>query len=694
MTALFGAAWQITILVLPAWWLARGQWPRALLTATFALALAWWCSFAIGVYNPTVATLTLLAVYGAVYITVGRGPAASARQTDPGALPKVASILVFAIVLLSALVVLHAPVAGWDALTYHLEFPAQWIANGAIKRGATDWGDLSPAYYPQLAAIFYGWFFLAPGGHAAARALPFLWWLGIFVLSRAWLREGAGSETERHRADLAALVVATLPESWSGLLATGNDLALTFWFLGTAYLLRRLGSPMNARLRLETWIGVGLASGALIGTKYTGLVYLLTLLAANLAFELLWRREKSLLLENVRNHPGGIAVAFLLALPLGPAFYLLNWLQCGNPVYPAALELGPLRLPGYYPPEFLSGHEFARSTALWRHPGYLVFFGLLLLCMPRLTLAVRHGGLSKDTARAGWLALATLLSFLFVIPFHHARLMLPCVVLAAPLLGQLPEKPGRTLLWGALLAHCAIVLMRLAEHVGPLLEPALSFRELTTLTLKETLSDPLPALQMFVAFAGIALLVAAARCLPSYRWKGLITILITLTLMWIGGRPDWEMYERSERPIARDWAAADVFLQTTDRLALIGSNAPYAWRGRSQVRRVFLANARPGGLQPLHQQSRRITRRNNTWQELGPAPAAPFLGQNLAELEVDAVIVTRLPRGDWPVERRWLLDDPELRSAFPYRVTLEESEIFFRSKTFQKRGISHHDRRI
>ena len=673
MTAIFGAAWQATILLLPALWLAGGRPFRALMTATFALALSWWSCFAIGSYNLLVVTLSLIAAYVLIYMTVGRAP--SARLVDRYPLRSTAATIVYAIVLLSAFVVLRAPVAGWDALTYHLEFPARWISDGAIKRGATDWGDLSPTYYPQLTEILYGWFLLAPaGGRAIARTLPFLWWAGIFALCRTWFRENANGEAEQVRANLSALVVATLPELCSGLLAAGNDLALTFWALGTAYLLRRLSNAMSARQRLETWVGIGLAGGALSGTKYTGLIYLLTMLLASLAFVFFFGRGRRPLLESARSNAAGIFVALFRALPLGPAFALLTWLQTGNPLYPAALQIGPFRLHGYYPSEFFAQHEFARGTALWRHPGYLIFFFLLLAGLPRLPVALRRSHLSNDVGRAAWLSAATLLSFWFISPFHHARLMLPCVVLAAPLLRLLPEKRALVLLWGALLAQGVIVLVRLAEYAGPLLEPALSFRELTTLTLKEVL------------------LLAASRRLPSHA-RTAIAIAGGMALLWIGDRPDWKMYARSERPIARDWAHAENFLQRNDRVALIGSNAPYAWRGPTGERQVFLANGRPEGLQPLHRQSRRIAGRDDAWHEIGPTPTPEFLVRNLATLDVDAVIVARLPGGEWPIERRWLLEFAELRSALPHRVTLEESEIFFRSATFQKRNIYDHGRR-
>lgn len=275
-------------------------------------------------------------------------PAPTARALQPDDLPERAAILAalafFSVSTVAAVFLQRdAPpgARGFDDTSYHLPAMATWYQWHDLRSLKFPIGDGSTAFYP-IAGELFSFLLLVPLGDidflARWSEVPFALASLVALASLARLlslRQGA--------AWVAVLLYAASPRVFpSGMLAAGNDHATGFFILASAcgaMLLRRGVDPRRA-----TFLGASL--GVLIGTKYTGLMFLppLLLMAGACAVSGLLRTAARDRRSTLRSSGLGCAAGALTMLGVGGYTYLRNAIGSGNPVFPATISVAGHRL--------------------------------------------------------------------------------------------------------------------------------------------------------------------------------------------------------------------------------------------------------------------------------------------------------------------------------------------------------------
>jgi hypothetical protein len=357
------------------------------------------------------------------------------QATTPSARPRAApapwtpvEVACLGAVLLAACVrgqvALHTPVNDWDAFYYHLPHAAA-VAGGGFP------AELGPSYilaqqaaYPPLPYVLYALCVIEPGGGADYLALKSLTLAAVALtavfawhLCRRRLRVGrCGSSVA------LAWVIAALP-------LTPN---LYAFFAALVSAFAYFAWPLAGR-RPATLRQIAIAAIWLVGIYwwgYWGLVFLAAVIGA--------LGLQALLGPGRAARSGGLRqLGLLLAgVVLGSSpHWLRNWIQAGNPLYPAFLEV----FGGRGVSEWWLAHRFT-AEALPRNPEALA--GRLslhqapvsMLLLP--SLAVYAARLPRRAR--GWAAVCLLFLLLWVAFLHlstapYQRYLGPLVPLAAAL---------------------------------------------------------------------------------------------------------------------------------------------------------------------------------------------------------------------------------------------------------------------
>lgn len=320
---------------------------------------------------------------------------------------------------------------GYDALSYHLQLPREWLEAGRIQPFEHNVYSFLPGY---LEAGYFHLALLVGDGVGSAIACQVLHacltLLAAFVVARL-----AGRMAGRCAAGVAAAVMLGTP--WVivvGSLAY-NEMAVAV-LLATGLLVFEL-EPGSVRAR---GVVIGLLAAAACGAKLTATGFV----AAPLG-----------LLLVITSRPGrrgrqiGSAVAVGLAV-LSP-YLVRNWIHAGNPLFPFAtgiLGLGPWT--AEQAAIWTEGHAAVggRLAGLWNQ---FLRFGMgpapnlsepwvpQWSVLPWLALLVTAVGLATPALRPRvWrpaLVLATQVVFWLAMTHVRSRFMLPSVVPAAALVG-------------------------------------------------------------------------------------------------------------------------------------------------------------------------------------------------------------------------------------------------------------------
>jgi len=256
---------------------------------------------------------------------------AARRRGRPLALPwrRVASRSTAALLLvaLGAVVLASAaayllPIWQWDALGYHLPYVAFVLQEGSFGGVPVDVPYLTT--YPHVVELlFAGWRLMLPDDRLVDAAQIPLGLLGALAVASLARREGARPD----HAVAAGAVWLTVPAVFLQLPTNYVDVASASFLLAAAYFV--LAPPTPARV-----VVAGAAIGAFLGSKPNAPIGA-TILFAVLA------------VYTYRSvHRRWLAVAVACALVIGAESFLVNTLRHGNPIWPVALSLGPLKLPG------------------------------------------------------------------------------------------------------------------------------------------------------------------------------------------------------------------------------------------------------------------------------------------------------------------------------------------------------------
>jgi len=214
------------------------------------------------------------------------------------------------------------PVWQWDALGYHLPF-ANFVLQDAGFAGLPPDVPYISTYPHNVELLFAALRSLLPDDRLVdIGQLP----LGLVAAGAvAGIARELGARVPEAVAAGASFLA--LPAVFVQLPTNYVDVGVAAYFLLAGFFLLVPPTPM-------TLLGAGAALGLFLGTKPSA-----PPAAAMLAAVLLWRGTNARQLRIV-------ALALLFAAVLGCEAYVTQWLRHGNPVWPAVLELGPLRFPG------------------------------------------------------------------------------------------------------------------------------------------------------------------------------------------------------------------------------------------------------------------------------------------------------------------------------------------------------------
>ena len=318
----------ITVIALgSAGWLAAGPF-AAVMLAALAVAIA--------AGGGNAAGLSGKPFEGACRTTGGiRGILANA-----GAMPGFA-VAIFAL-LSAGLVCAFVAWNGWrmpplayDALMYHLVFPAEWIERGRLALVPTVFAAPANSYFPANAEATFAAAMLATGDERLVNLaqFPFLIAAAAAVagIARRW---GASWPAALVSAALFAGAPEVATQAGSGLVDL--DFAAGF-LLALFFLLEYRATGSKGAIVLA-----GLSAGLLLGTKTLGIVFGGLLLPAAVLC-VLERRD-----QGDDTWPA-LLLAGAAALPLGGFWYVRNWETTGNPLFPVEVKaFGRLLFPGVH----------------------------------------------------------------------------------------------------------------------------------------------------------------------------------------------------------------------------------------------------------------------------------------------------------------------------------------------------------
>ena len=585
------------------------------------------------------------------------------------------------------------PPVAWDALTYHLHFPVMWLQEGALVTASAPVGDPSNPYFPLAGEMLLYWMLLSTGTDlwASFAQMPMAL-AGAAIV--AWLSIRCGAS--RALGAVAGLCWVATPGVLRQSVDPMVDVQLATWWLLTIYALVRWRDGSRG-----SWLPVaGASAGLLIGTKYSGLVFLAAL--APLAIHLL--RE--------RLHGGGavraadVAVALLLMVIVGGFAYVRNAVNGGNPLLPLELRLaGSTIAPGIVGGDYYFGSDAPRLSwsqlflsaraLLDAGPAFLV----VLLSLPAAFL------LGKRARFRAWLAMSALLAFLasaVLMPYREHRYFFPVLAVAWSVLASMASarelmalRAGLVLIlvtapltlfyWGKDLVlagfgagHAAAAVLALLFVSGVVWLRSLARLRVCVARVLATRAGRIQAAALMGVLAVLVLAGTSIAYVPGRyeRWA-----------RYWASRHEWE---RPEEPRAdfRDMGASWQILADETRarpavIAYAGMNAPYPMTGFSFANPVRFV---PRGENPLASDydwgSKPVDCRE-------PGSMASWM-ENLERTRVQYLCVYRIasatdPDPPFPVEREWADRAPE---AFRLVWSSEYARIYRRSSAVLVPSVS------
>jgi hypothetical protein len=510
----------------------------------------------------------------------------------------------------------------YDAISYHLHFAATWMHSGQLEIVPTVFGDLGPAYGASnvelvshaLMSVFHS------GYLAQAAQLPFLF-IGLIALVAA-VRELGGTLAG---ALGGALAFVLLPEVWGQSTNAMVDVALASMLLATLpFLLRLSKNPTTADFG-----SLALAVGLFLGTKTLALLFGLPLLAAGCW--ILWTHRCRI--------PGlvatlGRSVGFLfIVIATGGFWYLRNWIEAGNPIFPVEVQIGSFTLfEGLYTADIM--RAWSKHYSVFDLDAFARVFlsagaGFVFAGLAALFLRFRKAEFS--------LAALLLLIAWFVIPYQRARFMLPFDAVLAVSMGALSHLPKNR--------RIASILLGIATASSLLLWPDWE--------------------RFGVVFAGVIGLflprVETHFSLRPVAWGALALLIIMLGLGFSTYRERDPSYRvTSDLDASWAWVHENV---SGAHFAYAGVNLPFPLSGRDLQNQVSYANVNLGPKARVHDFG---YTENTSTAEPGiyrrEASYSVWL-QNLRELQIDRLFVSSLfpivaknieaDAEGFPIERAW-----------------------------------------
>lgn len=213
----------------------------------------------------------------------------------------------------------------YDSVAYHLPFVSKWLQTGTLNHlyYSAFAGPIS--YYPSNYELLDLWTFLPFRNDFFANLInfPLFIILGI-VIWRILRNFGVGKNI--------ALISTAIPFYMPIFLHQAGiplvDLFFALIFTISIYFIQEISNNKEKDNNYSDFLLFGLSIGLFIGTKYLGLVYgaILVLLLTGIAFCQSRNRQIKLL------KAGFVTLAGILLT--GSFFYIRNWVDSGNPLFP------------------------------------------------------------------------------------------------------------------------------------------------------------------------------------------------------------------------------------------------------------------------------------------------------------------------------------------------------------------------
>ena len=222
--------------------------------------------------------------------------------------------------------VISMPPFGTDSYMYHLYYPAEWIRSGEINRISII--GLFPEYYPVFGELLYG-FLLLPMKENAALASTLQWAALVMASACMVITAEALGYKKQYGLFASCIFFCTGIVMMNLLMAYTDILNGSLCFAGFSFLL--LGCRRNSLFLL---LFSGLLMGFSTAVKPLGMLWSPVItLTFSLVFLYVYR-------PSFRNILYMWITAILTALP----FFLKNWMDTGNPLYPQELVLCGIKI--------------------------------------------------------------------------------------------------------------------------------------------------------------------------------------------------------------------------------------------------------------------------------------------------------------------------------------------------------------
>ncbi|MBM4001738.1 MAG: phospholipid carrier-dependent glycosyltransferase [Planctomycetes bacterium] len=273
----------------------------------------------------------------------GRGDRADSEQDKPSAVRQRAALPAaadgrwawIAIAAFAMVIVLGCLLPPWefDVCEYHLQVPKEWFLDGSIRFLPHNiYGNmpLGAEMHSLLAMVMHwgedAWWWGAIAGKTVTGSFSILTVGLIYGLGRRLFSPAAGRA--------AGLIYLSTPwiahVSMTGLI----DGVVGFYIMATIAAVYRwsLAAVNESATRREVWgwllLAGGMAGGA-IATKYPPVVLLVVPVA-------IWIGMRS---QSAGRRAISVAVFLIATFVCGGSWYVKNWVQTGNPVYPLAYSI-------------------------------------------------------------------------------------------------------------------------------------------------------------------------------------------------------------------------------------------------------------------------------------------------------------------------------------------------------------------
>lgn len=244
-------------------------------------------------------------------------------QLIPGSLPKGIELLFFAFLVIVAIllfIMVLTPEIGKDALSYHLAVPKLYLRNHGFYFIE---GNIF-ANYPLFGEMLYllGLFL---HNDILAKGIHFVFLIATLLGMNALISntlEGRGFF------NLSALAFVTIPSVFIVSHVANNDLIVTYYVFGAVLSFINWSKAMQKKWLILS----GLFTGLAIACKYTSL-----LLPFMGVLGILWigRQQKLATSEAF----GCLFIFVLMLIVSGCPFYIKNFMETGNPLYPFLYSL-------------------------------------------------------------------------------------------------------------------------------------------------------------------------------------------------------------------------------------------------------------------------------------------------------------------------------------------------------------------